>query len=519
MCLTWTNGQTFSCFSVLTCASQISTSSTTTSSIAHHPSSARDLAHNTRPIRADQFEPTATKSTMQVGSTGDIRNLLMRLYRDLRAIKYPGRPEPADLCAGLSAVYLPIIHYVLLDAFPRVAQDLVGNNQYTMHGKRDRRFLDAVYRVLRDLFAYKPALTRDQFFHHGFAARKLLFLLDMIELVRNRARDLDRLAKLHAPVSAATVTAVTSTSARSGTGARSSSSSAPSMTHLAHQIEAATAAAAEACRDDISYTLPVPAQSAPAPSSPPRRGAHVSSSSSEDDENEDERDDEDHVAARHRVDPLFATVDELREMDAAAPRPDGDGMRWSDLHKVLAYVQASLTTLEATLRVMQGRLDAVEGAQASAKERAKAAEAERERLVAQNEALKLENESLAKEVATLKMAMQRREPVFSALGARQPPPPATAAASTTAPPPNRPLFSFASPPPPAPARSVAPARPTAPASTAPTRPTGPAPAASVQSQLNDAKAIRDAIAHRLQSTQALMQGLQRLSSATTSPVK
>ncbi|KAJ3351609.1 Centrosomal protein of 44 kDa [Allomyces javanicus] len=451
---------------------------------------------------------------MQVGSTGDIRNLLMRLYRDLRSIKYPGRPEPADLCAGLSAVYLPIIHYVLLNAFPRVAQDLVGNNQYAMHGKRDRRFLDAVYRVLRDLFAYKPALTRDQFFHHGFAARKLLFLLDMIDLVRNRARDLDRLAKLHAPVSAATAAAVTSTSARSGTGARSTSSSAPSMAHLAHQIEAATAAATGARGDDISYTLPVPAKDAPAPSSPPRRGAHVASSSSDedDDDDEDERDDEGHVAARHRVDPLFATADELRDMDAAAPRPEGDGMRWSDLHKVLAYVQASLTTLEATLRVMQGRLDAVEGAQASAEERAKAAEAEQERLVAQNEALKLENESLAKEVATLKTAMQRREPVFAALATR-PPPAATAKASTSALPPTLPSFSFAPPPPPAPARRAAPA------STAPTRPSVPAPTASVQSQLNDAKAIRDAIAHRLQSTQALMQGLQRLSSATTSPVK
>ncbi|KAJ3366090.1 Centrosomal protein of 44 kDa [Allomyces arbusculus] len=456
---------------------------------------------------------------MQVGSTGDIRNLLMRLYRDLRAIKYPGRPEPADLCAGLSAVYLPIIHYVLLDAFPRVAQDLVGNNQYAMHGKRDRRFLDAVYRVLRDLFAYKPALTRDQFFHHGFAARKLLFLLDMIELVRNRARDLDRLAKLHAPVSAATVAAATSTSARSGTtGARSTSSSAPSMTHLAHQIEAATAAAAAGARgDDISYTLPVPAKDAPAPSSPPRRGTHVASSSDEGgDEDEDERDDEDHVAVRHRVDPLFVTADELREMDAVEPRPDGDGMRWSDLHKVLAYVQTSLTTLEATLRVMQGRLDAVEGAQMSAEERAKAVEAERERLVAQNEALKLENELLTKEVATLKTAMQRREPVFSALSAR-PPPTATAAtatASASAPPPTRPSFSSAPPSPPAPARPTVPAR-----STAPARSAAPAPTASVQSQLNDAKAIRDAIAHRLQSTQALMQGLQRLSSDTTSPVK
>lgn len=51
-----------------------------------------------------------------------------------------------------------------------------------LYGKSDRRFLEGVYRVLRDAFSYRPKLTREQFLADGYAERKVMLTCDLLLL-------------------------------------------------------------------------------------------------------------------------------------------------------------------------------------------------------------------------------------------------------------------------------------------------------------------------------------------------
>jgi hypothetical protein len=44
--------------------------------------------------------------------------------------------------------------------------------------------MEAVHKLLRDEFNYKPSLNRDQFFSTGFAERKLIFISDLVRLCK-----------------------------------------------------------------------------------------------------------------------------------------------------------------------------------------------------------------------------------------------------------------------------------------------------------------------------------------------
>jgi hypothetical protein len=51
-----------------------------------------------------------------------------------------------------------------------------------LYGKSDQRFLEGVYRVLRDVFNYNPKLTREQFLADGYAERKVMLTCDFLLL-------------------------------------------------------------------------------------------------------------------------------------------------------------------------------------------------------------------------------------------------------------------------------------------------------------------------------------------------
>ena len=51
---------------------------------------------------------------------------------------------------------------------------------YDLYGRSDLRFLQELYRVLRDVFHYHPKLTKEQFLSAGFAERKVLMTRDIL---------------------------------------------------------------------------------------------------------------------------------------------------------------------------------------------------------------------------------------------------------------------------------------------------------------------------------------------------
>uniref|UniRef100_A0A4W4GJR4 Centrosomal protein of 44 kDa n=1 Tax=Electrophorus electricus TaxID=8005 RepID=A0A4W4GJR4_ELEEL len=89
---------------------------------------------------------------------------------------------------------LPIVSYAFTSFSPALAELLVESG-IELTGKNDLSFTESVYKVLRDLFSYKPLLSKQQFLQFGFAERKISLLCDIIGLVVTKHNQLTRGAK------------------------------------------------------------------------------------------------------------------------------------------------------------------------------------------------------------------------------------------------------------------------------------------------------------------------------------
>jgi len=78
-----------------------------------------------------------------------------------------------------------------LDAFPLLA-DYFASKGYNLYGKKDTRFIECVYKLLRDEFTYKPAITKEQFFSLGFSERKIILTCDIIDMCQELNKKLIR---------------------------------------------------------------------------------------------------------------------------------------------------------------------------------------------------------------------------------------------------------------------------------------------------------------------------------------
>ena len=79
-----------------------------------------------------------------------------------------------------------LVHYSLL-----LSQWLTEKG-YKLQGRNDLRFVEAMYRSLRDVFSYKPDLTREQFLAKGFAERKMIMSARILELCQEKHKELSR---------------------------------------------------------------------------------------------------------------------------------------------------------------------------------------------------------------------------------------------------------------------------------------------------------------------------------------
>ncbi|TPX36497.1 hypothetical protein SmJEL517_g01337 [Synchytrium microbalum] len=123
--------------------------------------------------------------------TGDLQNNLLKIQTELRHIKYPGTIEEYGSKKGHPSAFLPLLHYILLDYSQRLARRFASSG-YELYAQKDARFVDSVYKLLRDQFGYRPALSKEQFLTTGFAERKLILIGDVIRLCRNLDVDLAR---------------------------------------------------------------------------------------------------------------------------------------------------------------------------------------------------------------------------------------------------------------------------------------------------------------------------------------
>ncbi|KAL1023723.1 hypothetical protein UPYG_G00045170 [Umbra pygmaea] len=127
-------------------------------------------------------------------STGDLKGCLRRLDAQLRALKYPREIDYNGLAKGDPAAFLPIVSYAFISYSPHLAEHLVGFG-VELTGKNDLRFVETIYKVLRDLFHYKPALTKQQFLQFGFAERKTSVVCDIITFALQKHKELSKGSK------------------------------------------------------------------------------------------------------------------------------------------------------------------------------------------------------------------------------------------------------------------------------------------------------------------------------------
>ncbi|NXA40734.1 CEP44 protein, partial [Eudromia elegans] len=127
-------------------------------------------------------------------ATGDLKGSLRKIEQGLRFLNYPRDVDYTGLIKGDPAVFLPIISYSFT-SFSTYIAELLVKCDVELSAKNDLRFIEAIYKLLRDLFQYKPILTKQQFLQFGFAERKMQVVCDIINLVMKKHKELSNLNK------------------------------------------------------------------------------------------------------------------------------------------------------------------------------------------------------------------------------------------------------------------------------------------------------------------------------------
>ena len=124
-------------------------------------------------------------------TTGDLKNNLRKLVSELKQVHFPqSELDLKGIAQGVPKAFLPALHHVFLDYSISLAQ-FFASKEYELYGKTDLRFLETVYKVLRDEFGYKPHVTKEQFLTIGFAERKIISLCDILKLLRGKHEEMN----------------------------------------------------------------------------------------------------------------------------------------------------------------------------------------------------------------------------------------------------------------------------------------------------------------------------------------
>jgi hypothetical protein len=82
--------------------------------------------------------------------------------------------------------FLALLNYALLFAFPSFASFIVSSSNKSFADilvKKDVSFISTLYRLLLEIFSYKPSITQNQFFSNGFVEQKIILCCNVIELI------------------------------------------------------------------------------------------------------------------------------------------------------------------------------------------------------------------------------------------------------------------------------------------------------------------------------------------------
>uniref|UniRef100_A0A6I8PYR2 Centrosomal protein of 44 kDa n=1 Tax=Xenopus tropicalis TaxID=8364 RepID=A0A6I8PYR2_XENTR len=122
-------------------------------------------------------------------ATGDVKGCIRKLEQRLRTLNYPRDVDYSGLIKGDPSAFLPIISYTFTCYSTSIAEILISLG-IELATKSDLRFIEAVYKVLRDVFNYKPILTKQQFLQSSFSERKIQIICDIVDCVVKKHKEI-----------------------------------------------------------------------------------------------------------------------------------------------------------------------------------------------------------------------------------------------------------------------------------------------------------------------------------------
>ena len=119
----------------------------------------------------------------------ELNDLALILQKLLTNINYPSKITTNMLIIGNSEIYLPLIHYSIFNYSENVKNFLLEKN-IDMYTKNDIEFIEKIFQILKNLFNYKPPFSCNQFFKNGYSYEKILFCINIIDLVQKKNNEL-----------------------------------------------------------------------------------------------------------------------------------------------------------------------------------------------------------------------------------------------------------------------------------------------------------------------------------------
>ena len=124
-----------------------------------------------------------------VPTTGDLKNSVEKLLREVRKMKLQIEPDIEGWLLGLPSSLLPIFHAALFHYSLPLAKYLMKQG-HSLYGKSDLKFIHGAYQVMRNEFHYQPRLTETQFLTNSYVERKLMITGDFLRLCQEKHGEL-----------------------------------------------------------------------------------------------------------------------------------------------------------------------------------------------------------------------------------------------------------------------------------------------------------------------------------------
>lgn len=123
-------------------------------------------------------------------STGDVKNNIRKLQYELRKVKYPFDIDSDGLLSASWDTLQPIYKYIFSQYSPVITEEVQLRLGFDLSSRVHSRFLEGLYRVLRDIYQYKPPITKEQLCANGFVERKIMMCTEVVKMVQNHLSDI-----------------------------------------------------------------------------------------------------------------------------------------------------------------------------------------------------------------------------------------------------------------------------------------------------------------------------------------